>query len=243
MLSIVLSTHVERTGPDFPVEKQLSAGKLLPQDTGSKRTGPDIKDTEKLQSAGKLPSERQPQGSGSSRRTGPDIKVAAKHQLAGKPHHSTTGRSGPDKLVPRQQSTGKPSTDLPSTDLSLQPRPSSLTGSSSPTVHKSARRDSISSVESATESELSDQPPVELFVEEGELSDNPELELEQTVSEEQTYRETMRGIRSYMGWSHVPDVDSSNPSDDNPFARPKAPAPSKVSRCPLRSGFAGNCLN
>ena len=52
-------------------------------------------------------------------------------------------------------------------------------------------------------------------MEEGELSDNPELELEQTVSEEQTYRETMRGIRSYMGWSHVPDVDSSNPSDDN----------------------------
>ena len=70
---------------------------------------------------------------------------------------------------------------------------------------------------------------MELFVEEGELSDNPEVELEQTVSEEQTYRETMRGMRSYMGWSHVLDVDSSNPSDDNPFAGPKAPAPSKVS--------------
>ena len=193
------SIHVECTGPDFPVEKQLSAGKLLPQDTVSKRTGPDIKDAEKLQSAGKLLSDLQPQGSGSSRRTGPDIKVAAKHQSAGKLHHSTTGRSGPDKLVPRQQSTGKPSTDLPSTDLSHRPRPSSLTGSSSPTLHKSARRDSISSVELATESELSDQPPVELFVEEGELSDNPELELEQAVSEEQTYRETMRGICSYMG--------------------------------------------
>ena len=95
-------------------------------------------------------------------------------------------------------------------------------------LHRSSRRDSFSSIDSDTESELSDQPSVELFVEEGELSDNPELELEQTVSEEQTYRETMRGIRSYMGWSHVPDVDSSNP-DDNPFAGPKAPAPSKVS--------------
>ena len=41
--------------------------------------------------------------------------------------------------------------------------------------------------------------------------------------EEQTYHETMRGIRSYMGWSHGPDVDGSNP-----FAGPKAPAPSKV---------------
>ena len=38
----------------------------------------------------------------------------------------------------------------------------------------------------------------------------------------------MRGIRSFMGWSHVPDVDSFNPSDDNPFAGPKVPAPSKV---------------
>ena len=26
-----------------------------------------------------------------------------------------------------------------------------------------------------------------------------------------------------MGWTHVPDVDSSNPSDDNPFAGPKVP--------------------
>ena len=32
-----------------------------------------------------------------------------------------------------------------------------------------------------------------------------------------------------MGWTHVPDIDSSNPSDDNPFAAPKAPVPSKVS--------------
>ena len=39
----------------------------------------------------------------------------------------------------------------------------------------------------------------------------------------------MRGIRSFMGWTHVPDIDSSNPSDDNPFAGPKTPAPSKIS--------------
>ena len=32
-----------------------------------------------------------------------------------------------------------------------------------------------------------------------------------------------------MGWTRVPDVDSSNPSDDNPFAGPKAPVPNKVS--------------
>ena len=39
----------------------------------------------------------------------------------------------------------------------------------------------------------------------------------------------MRGIRSFMGWSHIPDVDSSNPSDEKPFAGPKTPAPSKIS--------------
>ena len=82
---------------------------------------------------------------------------------------------------------------------SSRPQPSPLTGSSSPVLHRSSRRDSFSSIESATESELSDQPAVELFVEEGELSDNPEVELEQTVSEEQTYRETMQGIRSPPG--------------------------------------------
>ena len=79
-------------------------------------------------------------------------------------------------------------------------------------------------------------------MEEGELSDEPvHFEQEQATSEEQTYREMMSGIRSYMGWTHVPDVDSSNPSDDNAFAGPKAPVPSKVSvqimRCPQRNGF------
>ena len=49
------------------------------------------------------------------------------------------------------------------------------------------------------------------------------------TSEEQTYRDMMRGIQSFMGWSHVPDIDSSNSSDDNPFAGPKTLAPSKVS--------------
>ena len=104
-----------------------------------------------------------------------------------------------------------------------------LQSSSSPDLHRSSRRDSIFSLESVTDSELSDRPPIELFVEEGDLSDNQDGDLDQNISEEQTYRETMWGIRSYMGGSHVPDIDSSNPSDDNPFAGPKAPAPSKVS--------------
>ena len=72
-----------------------------------------------------------------------------------------------------------------------------------------------------------------LYVKEGELSDDPDctfIEQEQQLSEEQTYRETMKGIRSFMGWSHIPDIDSTaNTSEDNPFAIPKAPVPGKVS--------------
>ena len=36
----------------------------------------------------------------------------------------------------------------------------------------------------------------------------------------------MRGIRSFIGWSHVPHIDI---AEDNPFARPKTPVPGKVS--------------
>ena len=163
---------------------------------------------------------------------------------------SSTGRTGPDTATVKSKSTGKPHTDShrPSsqpvqtastspTDPPLSNRPSTdrpqhsvATGSESPSLRKSSRKDSISSLESEADTDLSDRPPVELFVEEGELSDEQELtEHDLPTSEEQTYRETMRGIRPFMGWSHVPDVDSSNPSEHNPFAGPKTPAPSKVS--------------
>ena len=40
----------------------------------------------------------------------------------------------------------------------------------------------------------------------------------------------MRGIRSYMDWTHIPDIDSSAAtSGDNPFAISKLQTPGKVS--------------
>ena len=85
-----------------------------------------------------------------------------------------------------------------------------------------------------SDSDFSDQPPVDLFVEEGELSDqDPDAvsaDPDQTLSEDQNYRETMRGIRSYMGWSHIPDMDiTAATSDDNPFAGPQSQPTGKVS--------------
>ena len=85
-----------------------------------------------------------------------------------------------------------------------------------------------------TDSNLSDRPPVDIFVEEGELSDqDPEASANDpdlTLSEEQNYRETMSGIRSFMGWSHILEIDTAtSKSEDNPFAGPKAQPTGKVS--------------
>ena len=74
---------------------------------------------------------------------------------------------------------------------------------------------------------------MDLYTEEGELSEDPDqtvADQDQPVSEEQNYRETMQGIRFYMGWSQIPEVDNPTAtSDDNPFAGPKTVAPGKVS--------------
>ena len=89
---------------------------------------------------------------------------------------------------------------------------------------------------SSEEDQFSDQP--ELSLDEGELSevlsvgqDREELtETDQELSSEQTYRETLRGVRSFMGWEQVPEFDSSSSAqDDNPFAGTKPHLPGKVS--------------
>ena len=96
-----------------------------------------------------------------------------------------------------------------------------------------SRKESLSSSDSDCDSLSSDRPPLDILPEEGELSDDQEANLsdhEQSLSEEQSYRETMRGIRSYMSWSHIPDIDSgATTSEDNPFAGPKLHTPGKVS--------------
>ena len=233
-----------RVTPDHPPPGNVSRDSepfFHPTDKSldiSQCTGPDS--SAALQpSAGKLHSEHASQGSSTIKRTGPDI-IASQQKSAGKlkskVNIATQGRTGPDTASQKHKSTGKPSSDShrPSTlpaetsDHPPSDRPLSSTGSFSPTP-QTGRKDSISSLDSDTQSQLSDTPPVELFVEEGDLSDDQEFDQELPTSEEQTYRETMRGIRSFMGWSHIPDMDSSNPSDDNPFAGPKAPAPSKIS--------------
>ena len=40
---------------------------------------------------------------------------------------------------------------------------------------------------------------------------------DQELSEEASYRETIRGVRSIMGWHKVPEFESVSSSYDNPF--------------------------
>ena len=127
-----MASSLQRTSPDLSAFKQLLTGKQPSQHSdSSKRTGPDIKDAEKLQSAGKLVTERPGTGSISTRRTGPDSKVAVKYQSAGKLSHSSTRRTGPDLFASTQQSTGKPVTDHSITDQSH----ASLSHLPSPALH------------------------------------------------------------------------------------------------------------
>ena len=45
---------------------------------------------------------------------------------------------------------------------------------------------------------------------------------DQELFEEASYRETIRGVRSFMGWHKIPEFDSVSSTDDNPFAGPES---------------------
>ena len=143
------------------------------------------------------------------------------------------------------QITDRPAVDSPTTDL-LQHKSTAKASSSAqpePTTAQTSQRQlssafdmsrkESSSSDSDSDSLSSDQPLLDIFPEEGELSEDQEANLsdhDQSLSEEQSYRETMRGIRSYMGWNHIPDNDSgATTSEDNSFVGPKLHTPGKVS--------------
>ena len=140
--------------------------------------------------------------------------------------------SGTDPPASRHQSTSKSSCDRP--QAPDQPRTSEQTGH--PVAKKSTNafeptRKNFFSSDLDSDNSVSDWFPVDIYVEKGEVSDDQDATItDLLLSEEQTYRETMRGIRSYMGWIHIPDIDSSAAmSDDNPFASHKLQTPGKVS--------------
>ena len=142
----------QRTGPDTVAVTQPSASKLL-TDKNSQvpssdvPTGPDII-AHKQQSASKPRSEIQPSQTASGR-TGPDV-ASSKHKSTGKPHT--------DSHRPASSSVQKSNKSITDRPVSDRPSSASHTGSESPTLHKSSGKDSISSMESDAESNLSDIP-------------------------------------------------------------------------------------
>ena len=148
-------------------------------------------------------------------------------------------------IKPASQSTD-PAVESPATDSSHHKSGAKASFSAQPDpttsvpVHRQlstafdvSRKESLSSSDSDSDSLSSDRPPLDILLEEGELSDDQEANLsdqEHSLSEEQSYRETMRGIRSFMSWNHIPDTDSgATTSEDNPFAGPKLHTPGKTS--------------
>ena len=82
--------------------------------------------------------------------------------------------------------------------------------------------------ESESEPELDREPTSPASVNaQGEL---PEDSTDQDLSEDANYRETIRGVRSFIGWHQIPDFDSVSSSlDDNPFAGSRVKPTGKVS--------------
>ena len=135
----------------------------------------------------------------------------------------------PTTKVPSSHEQGVKSlpTDHPSDMPVLKPVAGS-SGLLSSQAHSEPEMDVDSASESAS------MPDLSVKSEEGELSDldpdNSLSDVDQAPSEEQTYRETMRGIRAYMNWNHIPDLDTTLASaEDNPFAAPKIQPAGKIS--------------
>ena len=82
--------------------------------------------------------------------------------------------------------------------------------------------------ESESEAELVGEPASPASIH--DQSDLPETTTDQDLSEDANYRQTIRGVRSFMGWHHIPDNDNSAASmDDNPFAGSRVKRTCKVS--------------
>ena len=91
--------------------------------------------------------------------------------------------------------------------------------------------------EPAVESDqFSDRAPS--LADEGEVSElestGPDheqlLDVDQELTAEQSYRETLRGVRSFMAWNDIPEFDSASSSqDDNPFTGSKSSHTGKMS--------------
>ena len=86
-----------------------------------------------------------------------------------------------------------------------------------------------SAVQSDSEEDLQSDPGFPADDEFWYGSPDKDVSGDQELSEEASYRETIRGVRSFMGWDKIPEFDSVSSSHDNPFARSRVQPTGKVS--------------
>ena len=102
-----------------------------------------------------------------------------------------------------------------------QPGPVYSTQSSSGPLHFPAR--DIMSPDQIEEGEVSEPEP-------DDQQDSDSAEKDKVLSEDQNYRETIRGVRAFMGWNHIPDLEYSPTSRaDNPWIGHRSQPVGKVS--------------
>ena len=83
----------------------------------------------------------------------------------------------------------------------------------------------IISTEQVEEGEVSDPEP-----DPDDQQDSDPSDTDRILSEDQNYRETVRGIRAFMGWTHIPDQEYSPTSrTDNPWTGHRSQPVGKVS--------------
>ena len=132
----------------------------------------------------------------------------------------------------RTQTTCQLTNTLPCLLLPMSGLACSPVISKKPSVTSTGPTASVEEPEAESLSDRSTQSP-----DEGELSDRESvqeqedlLEGDQEISAEQSYRETLRGVRSFMAWYDIPEYDSaSSTQDDNPFTSSRSSQTSKVS--------------
>ena len=153
-------------------------------------------------------------------------KGPGKMSKKSKPVPSTVS-SAPDKPLTGSLSTNQPTipakVDMPVPGSILSLGQDTSTGSTVPTTDPQPAASSDVPVSGQFFSKAPDDSDVESLTgqsdkdsEEGEISDSEAVE----QNEEMNYRETVRAVRAFLGWSHIPDFEYSatdGDRSDNPW--------------------------
>ena len=103
-----------------------------------------------------------------------------------------------------------------------QPGPISSAQSSSGPLHFPAQ--DIMSPDQIEEGEVSEPEP-------DDQQDSDSAEKDKVLSEDQNYRGTVRGVRAFMGWTHIPDLEYYQPQEQIILGLAIAPNQLERSQC------------